>query len=489
MKLDELPPEAQRAAVDWATPWDQWVARFMADLNPGAAPWFHRHLWEHVWTPPTTTPTPVLAVWFRGAAKSTITRRVAIGLGATRRRSFALWVSGTQDAADRHVTSATTNLSHELLRVYPWLTQRSETALKVTQGLRQSMVSVGNRFTLLGVGLNTRTRGVTIGEQRPDLIVFDDLDERTDSPRVTQKKFRVLTEEVLPTAQHAGALVVGAQNLIHPTSVFTRLVAGEALTNACVIGPVPMVRNPVFDGGRLVAGEPTWPEVVPITAAQRAIDNWGIDAWWREGQHELTRTVPGALIPYNAWASWTPDTTPDRVVVAVDPSVSSSTGSDATGIVVVGVWSGGRVGVLEDATTEPATPMETWCSTVVRLCQRYGTRDIVAEANQGGDAWRVILERAGRDVGHPVRVQLATAREAKADRARPVADLVQRGDVVLAGAGDFHPLRSEWSTWLPGDPSPNRIDALVWGVRAANPEAHRGERPRTSGPGFIPTVR
>ncbi len=53
----------------------------------------------------------------------------------------------------------------------------------------------------------------------------------------------------------------------------------------------------------------------------------------------------------------------DRVVVAVDPAVSSHKGSDACGIVVVGATTRGRpenwrAWVLEDATVQAATPLD-----------------------------------------------------------------------------------------------------------------------------------
>ena len=55
------------------------------------------------------------------------------------------------------------------------------------------------------------------------------------------------------------------------------------------------------------------------------------------------------------------------------------------------------------------------------------------------------------------------ATRGKEVRAEPVADLYRRG--YVHHVGDFPELEDELTTWVPGEGrSPNRLDALVWGI-------------------------
>ena len=94
------------------------------------------------------------------------------------------------------------------------------------------------------------------------------------------------------------------------------------------------------------------------------------------------------------------------------------------------------------------------------LAHECGASEIVAEANQGGEMLRTILESGG--CARPVR--LVHARLGKRARAMPVATLYARGLVSHVGA--FAALEDEMcrfgSAGFVG--SPGRVDALVWAV-------------------------
>src|SRR5690606_39181723 len=78
----------------------------------------------------------------------------------------------------------------------------------------------------------------------------------------------------------------------------------------------------------------------------------------------------------------------DRVVVAVDPSVTGGAGSDECGIVVAGVVCEGppqawRAYVLEDASVRGGRV--DWARAAIAAMARHGAERLVAEVNQGGD--------------------------------------------------------------------------------------------------------
>jgi predicted phage terminase large subunit-like protein len=173
---------------------------------------------------------------------------------------------------------------------------------------------------------------------------------------------------------------------------------------------------------------------------------------------ELLEDVPGAL--------WTRDlieksrgTAPDhlpRIVVAIDPAVTSGEQSDATGIIVVGADQ--NVGyVLEDLSGR--FPPEHWARLAVDAYRRWNADRIVAEANNGGDLVASVLRAVDRNV--PVR--LVRASRGKRARAEPVSALYEQGRIVHTDS--FPELEDELCVWTPDTAeSPDRLDAMVWGL-------------------------
>lgn len=167
----------------------------------------------------------------------------------------------------------------------------------------------------------------------------------------------------------------------------------------------------------------------------------------------------------------------DRVVVGVDPAVTSKGASDETGIVVVGAVTQGpvkdwRAWVLEDATVSAASPSE-WAGAVAAAYERWGADRVVAEGNQGGD----LIESVLRQVAPLVSYRKVTARHAKGVRAEPVAALYEQGRVRHArGLGALEDQMCRMTAQgFRGSGSPDRVDALVWALWEVllNPERQR----------------
>lgn len=145
-----------------------------------------------------------------------------------------------------------------------------------------------------------------------------------------------------------------------------------------------------------------------------------------------------------------------RVVVAIDPAVTAHASSDETGIVVAGVDSGGDGYVLEDATMK-GKPHE-WASRAIQLYKAHGADRIVAEVNNGGDLVESVLRGIDRNVSY----KSVRATRGKVLRAEPVAALYEKGRVHHVGM--LEQLENQMCGWQPGQPSPDRIDALVWAL-------------------------
>lgn len=173
---------------------------------------------------------------------------------------------------------------------------------------------------------------------------------------------------------------------------------------------------------------------------------------------ELLLDADGALWTRDVIDDSRTTSVPDlvRVVVAVDPAVTSKASSDETGIIVAGVDQHGTAFVLEDRTTK-GTPAE-WASACVTAFHVHKADRIVAEANQGGD----MVSHTIRTVDANVPVKLVHASRGKRTRAEPVAALYEQSRVRHAGV--FHELEEQLVTWTPDSASPDRLDALVWAV-------------------------
>jgi PBSX family phage terminase large subunit len=145
-----------------------------------------------------------------------------------------------------------------------------------------------------------------------------------------------------------------------------------------------------------------------------------------------------------------------RIVVAIDPAVTSKPESDETGIVVVGKDNLSNAYVLEDLSGR-YTPSQ-WASVAISACKRHGA-GIVAEVNQGGDMVTQVI----RNIDPSVHIKQVRATKGKYSRAEPVFALYESNRVMHVG--HFPVLEEQMLAFNPdeGD-SPDRVDALVWGV-------------------------
>lgn len=158
-----------------------------------------------------------------------------------------------------------------------------------------------------------------------------------------------------------------------------------------------------------------------------------------------------------------------RIVVAIDPAVTSGEDSDETGIVIAGRGphqpSTCRLGdlcqghgyVLADLSCRVA-PRE-WAKVAVAAFHDWQADRIVAEVNNGGDMVGETIRAV--DVGVPYRQVRAT--RGKLLRAEPASALYDQGRVHHLGV--FSELEDQQTTWTPdANWSPDRLDALVWAL-------------------------
>lgn len=148
-----------------------------------------------------------------------------------------------------------------------------------------------------------------------------------------------------------------------------------------------------------------------------------------------------------------------RIVVGVDPP--GTAGGAECGIVAGGVATIGGLlhGYILDDHSRRGTPGE-WGSEVVAAYNRSQADRVIGEVNNGGDMVEHTIRTAPG--GTAVAYKSVRATRGKALRAEPVAALYERGRVHHVGT--FSELEDQLCSWVPGDTSPDRLDALVWAL-------------------------
>ena len=186
---------------------------------------------------------------------------------------------------------------------------------------------------------------------------------------------------------------------------------------------------------------------------------------------ELIEDMPGALWSRDRLAACVKraddDVVYDKIIVAVDPPVTSGARSDACGIIIAGLLRGesareDHVYILHDGTVQGLSP-ENWARRVIGYWESYDADYVLAEVNQGGEMVGTII----RNLNPDVVVRNVYASRGKAARAEPVSALYTQGRVFHIRPfpeldDELAMLGAEQSSR--GHKSPDRADALVWAV-------------------------
>ncbi|WP_329592137.1 terminase family protein [Streptomyces sp. NBC_01362] len=155
-----------------------------------------------------------------------------------------------------------------------------------------------------------------------------------------------------------------------------------------------------------------------------------------------------------------------RIVVSIDPAAKGGDESDEMGIIVAGLGQAyipdrngfaRRHGYILDDLSGRMSPEE--CMRKAAQAYHAWKADLViAEVNNGGDWIGTTL----RQIDPTVNYDTVTATRGKATRAEPAAAVF---DQLAAHIVTSLPeLEGQLVTWVPGDDSPDRLDAMVWAL-------------------------
>jgi phage terminase large subunit-like protein len=211
---------------------------------------------------------------------------------------------------------------------------------------------------------------------------------------------------------------------VDPRCMITTTPRPIALLKAIMADPATIItRASTFDNAANLA--PSFVATIKRRYEGTRLGRQELDA-------ELLTDTPGALWTRDMIeaARIDPNAAPAmrRIVVAIDPAVSSGEDSDETGIIVAGLGFDDKGYVLEDLSGR-YSPTE-WASTAVRAYHRHKADRIVAEVNQGG----AMVESTVRVVDPNVSYKAVHAWRGKVVRAEPVSALYEQKHVHHVGA-------------------------------------------------------
>lgn len=266
--------------------------------------------------------------------------------------------------------------------------------------------------------------------------------------------------------QHSAALVDELAKYKYPKATWDNLEFGlragddPKIVVATTPKPISIIKALLADPDTVVTRESTYANIHNLAPGfiKRVVRKY-------EGTRLGRQELHAEILDDNPDALWERETMIEalrvtkyppllRVVVGVDPS-GSSLGAEC-GIIVGGIGNDGDGYIFDDRSLQ-GSPAK-WGSEVVTAYHVHEASRIVAEANYGGEMVESTVRAV--DGGAMVAYKAVHASRGKLLRAEPISALYEQGRVHHVGS--FPDLEDELCQWVPGDKSPNRLDALVW---------------------------
>lgn len=317
--------------------------------------------------------------------------------------------------------------------------------------------SAGIRWIAKGAGM--KVRGIRHGEHRPDLMIFDDLenDERVATVAQRKKLKNWLTKAALPALSRDGrAILIGT--VLHHDSLLQNILRHKEMFSSWKTRLYTAIMKDKSGRERAL-----WPQHIDLETLRAMRDNpkhpryIGSIAFAQEYQNKPLDESDMIVSPDQVkWAEKRPDKT--RVIaraMAVDPAVSTRDAADPTGVVVGELTAEGDVYIIY-ASAKKLSPKKN----ALHINNIYDTYKPNALGIEKG-----ALELVFRDLllGLPILPQKPDADKVR--RLLAVSKFFEGGQVYFVNNGrgvqDLHDQLMEF----PNGSHDDMVDAMVYVLR------------------------
>ena len=245
--------------------------------------------------------------------------------------------------------------------------------------------------------------------------------------------------------------------------------------------PIPLLKTLLKQQGVTVTRGKTSDNLANLAPTFRAnvISRYeGTRLGRQELDAEILDDAPGALWSRRGLDDYRVQKAPPlkRIVVAVDPAVTSGENAHETGLIACGLGEDGHGYVLDDGSG--VYQPDEMGRRVVAMYRKWDADKVVIEVNNGGELFRPIL----RAVAANLPMQEVRASRGKFVRAEPISAIYEQGRVHHVGT--FAVLEDQMTVFTAdrsdmedrGYDSPDRVDALVWGMTSLFPQIAESSR-------------
>lgn len=387
-----------------------------------------------------------------------------------RRYIAAFADSGPQ--AQQHLMSVKRELDTNMLlrRDFPGLVSAARRPSGTTVSDNQGLLLTESGAVFQAKGIDSSTLGAKVGSQRPDLLLFDDIEPSASNYSAYQKEKRqdTIINAVFPMGLNAVVVLAG-------TTTMYGSVMHDIARQATDPGNTPS----------WVGEENIKTRYYPAIVTQddgTEVSLWP-ERWTIEYLQSIRHTRSFALNYMNMPMSldggfWTPahwrydaPTAVTRRILSVDPAITTKAHSDFSGLAVIGYDPSAGRAVVEHTAQVKLSPGHLRAH-ILRLLDEYpGIKAVVLEDNQGKDLWLEILS--------PLPVQLIRVHQdvKKEIRAAKVLDYYDAGWVAHAGP---QPAFEDQALIFPNGAHDDVVDSVVTGVDFFLKDRKRPQRAPTT---------
>lgn len=498
--LEEFADQVDPSQRPETGPWEEWVPRVFGWTNFADR---HKDIWDWAWEVRYDEPQrPFIGIWPRGGGKSASAHALVCSLGARRSVKYVLYVSASQDQADRHVGEIADMLNNEYLEEHdPLLTERKLNKYGQAVAWRRDRLATASGLTVDALGLDVSARGIKFEDRRPDLIIIDDIDKGDDTIVTTESKEQKLTRKILQTGT-ANTKVIGLQNLILADGIFARIAKGDAdyLLNAEVSGPIPAIEGLEYeqrsteDGYKYVitGGNPTWGGQ-DVEDCERLINRVGPSQFKIECQHDVKVQQDG-MFDHLTYLRCDPEDVPwgelERIVGWLDPAVTNTDKSDCQAMQFDALGpdpnGGERTVIYRLYSYEQQGSPRDLMQRALKKAVEYGADKVGVETDQGGDTWQDTFERAWQELVEDPNVEIdewtpcpaydedkaGRGYGSKRSRGQQMVSAYERGDVIHV-RGTHQVLEDALNRFDPPNGKPlDLVDAAFWAWNDLSSQVH-----------------